>query len=146
MPLPAKKTTTTKTTMKLQFIQTVALTVTAFASLTLAAQAGPDPANRWPKGYPTMVKSKEQAMACCLPREKVALACKDCKTVDAKGGEDKAGIAAWFKPDSMHDCSGCSGKVTYKAQEGKGSGQAIYKHVCSKCGPDSAFTCATHKT
>jgi hypothetical protein len=131
--------------MKLNSIPTLALAVAAFASFTIAAQAGPDPANRWPAGYPTVVKSKEQAMACCIPGQKVALACKDCKTVNAKGGNDKAGIAAWFKPDSMHDCSGCGGKVTYKVQEGKGTGQATYKHVCSKCGADSAFTCATHK-
>jgi hypothetical protein len=131
--------------MKLKSIQTLALAVMAFASLTIAAQAGPDPANRWPTGFPTVVKSEKQAMACCLPGEKVALACKDCKTVDAKGGEDKKGIAAWFKPDSTHACSGCGGKVTYKVQEGKGTGQATSKHVCSKCGADSAFTCATHK-
>jgi len=131
--------------MKLKSIQTVALAVTAFASLVIAAQAGPDPASRWPAGYPTVVKNKEQAMACCLPAEKVALACKDCKTVNAKGGKDKEGIAAWFKPDSTHGCSGCGGKVTYKVQEGKGIGRATYKHVCSKCGEDSAFTCATHK-
>jgi hypothetical protein len=131
--------------MKLKSIQTVALAVTTFASLTLAAQAGPGPANRWPKGYPTVVQNKDQAMACCLPDAKVALACKDCKTVDTKGGADKKGIATWFKPGSTHDCSGCGGKVTYKAQEGKGTGQATYKHVCSKCGPESAFTCSTHK-
>ena len=51
----------------------------------------------------------------CLPKEKVALACVDCKTVTEKGGEDKKGILSWFKPDSMHDCSGCKGRITGKS-------------------------------
>jgi hypothetical protein len=114
--------------------------------LTSSAFAGPGPGSGWPKGFPTHVKTKAEAMECCLPKEKVALACKDCKTVSEKPGEEKKGVAAWFKPDSMHDCSGCKGKVTYKEHgAGKGTGQPVYKHVCSKCGPDSAFTCATHK-
>lgn len=131
--------------MNLKSLQTVTLAVAAFASLTIAAQAGPDPAHRWPAGFPATVTTKAEVMKCCLPGEKVALACKDCKTVYSKKGEEKEGILSWFKPDSKHDCSGCGGKVTYKAQAGKGTGQAEYKHVCSKCGADSAFTCATHK-
>lgn len=118
----------------------------AAGMFTTSAIAGPGPGGGWPAGFPTHVKTKEQAMKCCLPKEKVALACKDCKTVSEKPGEEKKGIAAWFKPDSMHDCSGCKGKVTYKEHgSGKGTGHADYKHVCSKCGPDSAFSCATHK-
>ena len=115
------------------------------ALFTTSAIAGPGPQN-WPPNFSTRVKTEEHAMKCCLPKEKVALACKDCKTVNEKGGEDKKGIMSWFKADSMHDCDGCKGKVTYKEHgSGKGTGHAKYKHVCSKCGPDSAFTCATHK-
>ena len=117
----------------------------AAGMLTTSAIAGPGP-GVWPPNFPTHVKTKAQAMECCLPKEKVALACKDCKTVTEKPGEEKVGIMAWFKPDSMHDCSGCKGKVTYKEHgSGKATGHAEYKHVCSKCGPDSAYTCATHK-
>ena len=76
----------------------------ASAIFTTSAVAGPGPGT-WPNKFPTVVKSKEEAMECCLPKEKVALACKDCKTVTEKPGEDKKGIAAWFAPDSMHDCS-----------------------------------------
>lgn len=112
---------------------------------TTSAIAGPGPGT-WPTGYPTAVKSKPEAMACCLPKEKVALACKDCKTVTEKSGKDKKGIASWFAPDSTHDCSGCGGKVTLKTTGGgKGPTLAAYTHVCSKCGPKSAYTCATHK-
>ena len=119
---------------------------TAVAAMNLTTYAGPGPGT-WPTGFPTHVKTKAEAESCCLPKEKVALACKDCKTSTEKDGEkDKKGIMAWFAPDSMHDCEGCKGKVTYKEHgSGKATGHAAYKHVCSKCGPDSAYTCATHK-
>jgi hypothetical protein len=123
-------------------------TAALFAAFISTTYAGPDPANRWPTGFPTRVTTKAAAEDCCQPKEKVALACKDCKTVNEKPGEEKSGILGWFKADSMHDCSGCKGKITVKQlPTGQGTSTSIgeYKHVCSKCGPDSAFTCATHK-
>ncbi len=118
----------------------------AVAAMNFTALAGPGPGT-WPTGFPTHVKTKAEAMDCCKPGEKVALACKDCKTsMEKDGDKDKKGIMAWFAPDSMHDCGGCKGKVTYKEHGGgKGGSHAEYKHVCSKCGPDSAYTCSTHK-
>jgi hypothetical protein len=125
--------------MKLQTTLLTAAFVAAFATTTIA---GPTP---WPPNYPTRVKTKAEAESCCLPKEKVALACKDCKTVNEKSGKDKKGIMAWFAPDSMHDCSGCHGKITVKqAASGKGATYGTYTHVCSKCGKNSAYTCATH--
>lgn len=122
------------------------LTAALFAAFISTTYAGPDPANRWPTGFPTRVTTKAAAEDCCQPKEKVALVCKDCKTVTEKPGEEKTGILAWFKPDSMHDCSGCKGKITYKEHGvAKGTGSAAYKHVCSKCGPESAYSCATHQ-
>ena len=121
----------------------VALTIGA-ALFTTSAIAGPGPQN-WPPNFPTRVKTEAQAMKCCLPKEKVAMACKDCKTVSEKGGEDKKGIMGWFKADSKHDCDGCGGKIAVSTYGG-GKGQSYsYKHICSKCGVDSAYTCATHK-
>ena len=117
----------------------------AAAMFTTSAIAGPGPGT-WPTGFPTVVKSEKEAMDCCLPKEKVALACKDCKTVTEKRGEEKKGIAAWFAPDSMHDCSGCKGKLTVKHVGGdKGGTITEYSHTCTKCGDKSAYTCATHK-
>jgi len=119
------------------------LTAALFAAFVSASHAGP--ANR-SGSYPTRINTKEAAMECCLPNEKVALACKDCKTLTEKPGTDKKGILGWFKADSKHDCLGCRGTVTVNAIGG-GKGPVItqYRHVCSKCGPDSAYTCATHK-
>jgi len=80
------------------------LTAALFAAFVSASHAGP--ANR-SGSYPTRINTKEAAMECCLPNEKVALACKDCKTLTEKPGTDKKGILGWFKADSKHDCLGC---------------------------------------
>jgi hypothetical protein len=103
-------------------------------------------AARWPAGFPTRVKTKAEAEACCLPKEKVALACKDCKTVSERNGEDKKNILAWFKPDLTHGCSGCGGKIKVTPAASGRVAFNEYIHTCSKCGPKSAFTCATHKS
>lgn len=122
----------------------LALTLGAAMFTTSAMAAGPAV---WPGGFPTRVKTQDMAMKCCLPKEKVALACKDCKTVTEKSGADKKVILGWFKADATHGCSGCGGKITVKEKGGgKAPALAEYKHTCSKCGADSAFTCATHKT
>jgi hypothetical protein len=130
--------------MKLTTKLHIALAIGA-AIFTTSAIAGPGPGT-WPTNFPTVVKSEKEAMACCLPKEKLALACKDCKTSTEKSGEDKKGVAAWFAPDSKHDCSGCGGKLTVKKVGGdKGVTISEYSHTCSKCGDSSAYTCATHK-
>ena len=109
---------------------------------TTSAIAGPG--GHSPSDFPRKITTKEEAMECCVPKAKVAMACTDCKTLDVKAGDDKKGIMAWFAPDSKHDCSGCGGKVTVTAGDKKGT-TATYKHVCSKCGPESAYVCTDHK-
>lgn len=112
---------------------------------TTSAIAGPG--GHSPNDFPRKITTKEEAMECCVPKAKVAMACKDCKTLDVKDGEkEKTGIMAWFAPDSKHDCSGCGGKVTVTSTGGgKGPALSQYKHTCSKCGPDSAYVCTDHK-
>src|SRR4051795_664049 len=127
-----------KTSRKLSLVFAVAA-----AFLGTSAFAGPGPGN-FPAGFPTQVKTKAEAMECCKPGEKLALACKDCKTSVVK--EDKKSIASWFAADDTHDCSGCGGKITLKATGGgKGPTLSEYTHPCTKCGAESAYTCATHK-
>ena len=121
-------------------------TAAIFAAFVSTTYAGPGPGT-WPPNFPTHVKTKAEAESCCKPGVKVAMACADCKTVSEKDGDkDKKGIMAWFAPDSMHDCAGCKGKITFVGNPaGKSPQTPVYKHVCSKCGPDSAYTCSTHK-
>ncbi|MEQ1862162.1 MAG: hypothetical protein ABMA13_19775 [Chthoniobacteraceae bacterium] len=110
------------------------------AMFTTSAIAGPG--GKTPADLPTRVETKEQAMDCCKAKAKVALACMDCKSVEV--GKDEKGILAWFAPDSKHGCSGCGGKITVTSGDKKGT-SGTYKHVCSKCGPDSASVCTDHK-
>ncbi len=116
-----------------------------FAAFLTTSYAGPTGTPGWPNGYPSYVTTTKEAEDCCKEAgAKVALACKDCKTVNEKGGEDKKGILGWFKADSMHDCSGCKGKITV-GPPAKGGRAAEYTHTCSKCGANSAYVCSTHK-
>ena len=129
--------------MKLNSIYKLTLAAAALASFTITANAGPS--GPWPQQFPTRVTTKMQAMKCCVPNAKVALACKDCKTINEKDGEDKKGIMSWFAPDSKHGCSGCGGKIVVSTYGG-GKGQGYnYKHTCSKCGDKSAYVCTDHK-
>jgi hypothetical protein len=119
--------------------QLVALVAGVFATLSLTAVAGPDP-----QDFPRRLETKEAAMDCCKSGGTVALACKDCKTV--KTTKEAKGVAAWFKPASTHDCTGCGSKITVQQPPGgKGATYAKSEHVCSKCGPKSAYVCTDHK-
>ena len=110
----------------------------------LASSAKAGPPTNWPPNFPSIVKSREEAVK--YPEGKVALACKDCKTVSEKAGADKKGILSWFSADNTHGCSGCGGKVTIKTiAGGKVPGIPEYTHTCSKCGDNSAYTCGAHK-
>jgi hypothetical protein len=119
---------------------TLAMVLGAFTLTTLTTfAAGPD----WPPAPWTRIANRPQADDCCKAGGKVAIACTDCKTINETGDAEKA--AGFFKKDATHDCAGCKGKVTVK-QLGGGKGPVDVKttHVCSKCGPTSAMTCATH--
>ena len=128
-----------KTNSKLQLA--FALVTTILTSVSLAGPGGHTAAD-----FPHRVATTEAAMECCVPEAKVALACKDCKSLDVKSGADKKGVLAWFAPESNHDCSGCGGKITVKTA-GSGKSQAVseYTHTCSKCGEKSAYVCTDHK-
>jgi hypothetical protein len=109
-----------------------ALTLTSFA-------AGPD----WPPAPWTRIANQPQAEDCCKAGGKVAIACPDCKTLTDTSDAKKA--ASFFAKGAKHECAGCKGTMTVK-QLGGGKGALDIKstHECSKCGKDSAYTCATH--
>ena len=126
--------------MKIRISMLIAALSAAFLSTASAGAPGVGYGGGWPSTFPTRITSPSQA----TQYEKVALACKDCKTVNEKA--TKRGIAGLFKAPSTHGCSGCGGKITV-AEYGGGKGRsAEYRHTCSKCGPNSAFTCAGHKS
>ena len=118
--------------------------LSAVGSIVFAASTNAGPPTNWPPNFPSVVRSQEEAVK--YPEGKVALACKDCKTVSEKSGADKKGILSWFSSENTHGCSGCGGKVTIKPiAGGKVPGIPEYTHTCSKCGDNSAYTCSSHK-
>ena len=118
-----------------------------FAAFVSTTHAGPPglPFGEWRGFAANRITTEKAAEDCCaVPKVKVALVCNDCKTANEKSGEDKKGVMGWFKADSMHDCSGCKGKITVGLPT-KGGRAAEYTHTCSKCGADSALVCSSHK-
>lgn len=115
------------------------LAAAALLGLVSISQAAPNLV--LPKNYDKVVKSSEECEK--LPAgSRVALSCTSCKTLIEKKAEDKKGWAAWFKGEAKHDCPGCHGQVTLKGT--KTNNVLEHTHVCSKCGDNSAFTCAGH--
>ena len=109
-----------------------ALTLTSFA-------AGPD----WPPAPWQRIANARQAEDCCDAGGKVAITCKDCKVLNETSDKKKA--ASFFDKNATHECSGCKGKITVRqVGAGKGPTEIKYTHDCTKCGKESAFTCATH--
>ena len=112
----------------------------ALAALTLTSiAAGPD----WPPPPWKRISTAKEAAECCDAGGKVAFSCKDCKVLNEVTGKKK--VAALFDKNATHECSGCKGKVTVRqVGAGKGPTEIKYTHDCTKCGKESAFTCAMH--
>ena len=110
-----------------------------FAAFVSTTHAGP-PSPLWPGWESRLayrVTTEKAAEDCCKEEGvKVALVCKDCKSVTEKPGTEKKGILGWFKADSMHDCSGCSGKITVKA----GTSKVARPRLTSTCAASAAQT------
>lgn len=87
------------------------------------------------------IKTKKDLDA--LPASsRIAMACSKCKsvvTMSKKEAATKPGHGTVDEEIMVHQCPGCGGKIATKAS-GK---ETELTHVCSKCGDDSAYCCAT---
>lgn len=119
------------------------LAMTAISSLqaqeTQQTTKGPRPA--------TLTRIHTQAEVDALATgDTIAMVCGMCKsvtTVTYSHDADSKGHVKWMTAGTEMDCPGCGGKITtVGGGEGKQTG---IKHVCSKCGGESAFCCATKK-
>ncbi len=76
------------------------------------------------------------------PDDTIAMVCPKCKTVSVEFiTKESKGHVTKMTPGEKHLCPGCSGTMTVVGV-GKGA-STQFKHVCSMCGSDSAFCCAT---
>lgn len=128
--------------MKTSSFKSSALAFTALMLVAFTSHAAPGFHGN--PDFPVAIKDKAQAEKIVVGT-KVAMSCTSCKTLDVKTADESKGFLAWFKAESKHGCSGCGGTVTLKSDpSGKGAKISEYTHVCSKCGDNSAYTCAAH--
>jgi hypothetical protein len=76
---------------------------------------------------------------------KVAFVCEECKTFKPAIIDKKKSFLSFFTANATHGCPGCRGQVTLKAVSGQTQNITVYTHVCTKCGANSAYTCAAHE-
>ena len=78
------------------------------------------------------------------PDDSIAMVCAKCKTVAIERVTVEKGHIKHVTPGEKHLCTGCNSYITVVGV-GKGPNGAHneVRHVCGKCGDDSAFCCAT---
>jgi hypothetical protein len=146
-PINQTKETTMKTTKTINKTILVAgmafaLAVAAWMPGTVNAQDGMKPM----KGGEHLMMLNQittQAQVDQLkPGDSIAMACPKCKSVSVEFiTQESRGHVTTMTPGEKHLCPGCGGSMTV---EGVGKGASThFEHVCSVCGSDSAFCCAT---
>jgi hypothetical protein len=86
------------------------------------------------------IVSREQAEG-LKPGAKIAMACRNCKTVQVREVDLNRAVLDWFTPNVKHVCPGCGGY--YKYSHRSIGTTPFYKHTCSKCGDKSMYCCST---
>lgn len=91
-----------------------------------------------------MNQIKTQAEADALkPGDSISMTCNSCKYVMVMSVTTGQEHIKMMTVGEKHICQSCKGRVDVTAT-GKGEGKnAEVKHVCSKCGDDAMFVCAS---
>jgi len=95
--------------------------------------------------HPMMMNQiKTQAEAEALkPGDSISMTCNSCKYVMVMPVTTGKEHIKMMMVGEKHTCASCEGSVEVTAT-GKGEGKnAEVKHVCSKCGDDAMFVCAS---
>ena len=75
------------------------------------------------------------------PGDVIAMACSKCQSVMMHNVTTEKGHIKVMTVGEKHICPGCKGTITVVGT-GK-TAKDVVKHVCSMCGSDSVFCCAT---
>jgi len=124
--------------MKYRPFLTILLATGLLTSVSLAGSG--------PQDYPVKIKNRAQAEK-LSEGTKVAFACESCRTFQPSVIDKKKSFLSFFNENDTHGCPNCGGQVTVKALPGRNIKMAnttVYTHVCTKCGQNSAYTCAVH--
>jgi hypothetical protein len=126
-------------------LSTIILAVAAFAWLSANAQDATAPMKPMKGGEHLMMLNHitTQAQVDALkPGDSIAMVCSKCKTVSTEFvTKESKGNVTLMTPGETHLCPGC-GSVVKVVGVGKGASAQI-NHVCTMCGSDSMFCCAT---
>jgi hypothetical protein len=94
------------------------------------------------KGAQRLMQIKTSAEADALkPGDTMAMICAKCKSVVVHNVTTAKGHVKTMTVGEKHHCPGCDSTIEVIGT-GKGKHDEV-KHVCEKCGDDSAFCCAT---
>ena len=127
-------------------LSTIILAVAVVAWLPAGAQDAAAPMKPMKGGEHLMMLNQPittQAQVDALkPGDSIAMVCTKCKTVSTEFvTKESKGNVTIMTPGEKHLCPGCGSTVTVVGV-GKGASAQI-KHVCTMCGSDSMFCCAT---
>jgi hypothetical protein len=129
---------------KISLCSGLALAVALVVWCSVAAQAADDKHDAH-QGHPMahMNHIKTQAEAEALkPGDAIAMACSKCKHVMVQHVTKDNSHVKLMTIGQKHTCV-CGGAVTVVGTgKGKGKNEEV-NHVCSKCGDDAMFVCAT---
>jgi hypothetical protein len=135
--------------MKNTCLKTIAVIASALLAITAMSSLSAQDTQQTTKGARpiTLTPIHSQADVDALTTgDRIAMVCSMCKSVTLvtySSDVDSKGHVQWMHPGEEMDCPQCGGKITtVGGGEGK---QANTTHVCSKCGGESAFCCATKK-
>lgn len=116
----------------------------AFAAWSVAAQAADEKHDSQHAQHNMMKQIKTQAEAEALkPGDSISMVCSMCKNVMVHEVGNDDTHAKMMTIGQKHTCPDCGGNVTVVGT-GKGTGKnEEVKHVCTKCGDDAMFVCAS---
>jgi len=109
-----------------------------FTSVAADAGGKATPPFVWPQ-----VKTKGDVEA-VKAGDSIAMVCAKCKNVAVTLVTQDTKTREKLLPGTKHLCEGCKGTITVVGS--KAHNTEVVQHVCSNCGDDSAFCCATMKT
>lgn len=114
----------------------------AFTVWSVAAQAADDKHESQPSLHMNHIKTQAEAEA-LKPGDSISMVCNMCKNVMVHEVTKDETHAKMMTVGQKHTCQDCGGAVEVVGT-GKGSGKnEEVKHVCSKCGDDAMFVCAS---
>lgn len=114
----------------------------AFAARSVAAQVADEKHEGQHSLHMNHIKTQAEAEA-LKPGDSISMVCNMCKNVMVHEVTNDDAHVKMMTIGQKHTCPDCGGTVEVVGTgKGEGKNQEV-KHVCSKCGDDAMFVCAS---